>query len=231
MIFFARSPLRSHVGEVITYNIAMADKMRYRFLIDTYATERLKVLSVWSMFHDEDLPVRPHPTDHRGRSVREQMIHQCMSEDLWFRTMLGIHAAETNGNASPLPAAEARLAFLARYAEDSLYRLHALESKDDAWWEQTVKFFDTERSRAWVMVRRIAHTAHHRGQQMALLRMLGRDLHSNYGPTADTGGLMQNGAKVIYAYPDAEALLEGEASGGRKAPLPAPGAHAVTERP
>jgi uncharacterized damage-inducible protein DinB len=27
-------------------------------------------------------------------------------------------------------------------------------------------------SRAWVMVRRIAHTAHHRGQQMAMLRML-----------------------------------------------------------
>ena len=25
---------------------------------------------------------------------------------------------------------------------------------------------------------------------MAMLRMLGRDLHSNYGPTADTGGLM-----------------------------------------
>ena len=40
-----------------------------------------------------------------------------------------------------------------------------------------------------------------RGQQMALLRMLGRDVHSNYGPTADTGGLMQNQARTIYAYP------------------------------
>ena len=28
--------------------------MRYQFLIETYATERLKVLSVWSMFHDGD---------------------------------------------------------------------------------------------------------------------------------------------------------------------------------
>ena len=45
---------------------------------------------------------------------------------------------------------------------------------------------------------------------MAMLRMLNRDLHSNYGPTADTGGLMQSNAPVIYAYPDMEALLEGE---------------------
>ena len=26
------------------------DSMRYQFLIETYATERLKVLSIWSMF-------------------------------------------------------------------------------------------------------------------------------------------------------------------------------------
>ena len=58
---------------------------------------------------------------------------------------------------------------------------------------------------------------------MALLRMLNRDLHSSYGPTSDTGGLMQNDAPVIYAYPDSEALLEGERMGGRKAVLPGPG--------
>ena len=33
--------------------------MRYPFLIDSYETERLKVLSVWSMFQDEDLLKRP----------------------------------------------------------------------------------------------------------------------------------------------------------------------------
>ena len=61
--------------------------------------------------------------------------------------------------------------------------------------------------------------------------MLGRDLHSNYGPTADTGGLMQNKAPVIYAYADLDALLEGEAAGGRKAALPGPGDSPATERP
>ncbi len=66
---------------------------------------------------------------------------------------------------------------------------------------------------------------------MAMLRMLKRDLHSNYGPTSDTGGLMQNNAPVIYAYPDLEALLEGEDAGGRKTQLPGPGDEPPTERP
>src|SRR5215470_724601 len=56
--------------------------MIYDFLAETYATERIKVLSVWSEFHDSDLPFRPNASDARGRSGREQMIHQCVSEDL-----------------------------------------------------------------------------------------------------------------------------------------------------
>ena len=161
--------------------------MRYAFLVETYATERVKVVSVWSEFRDEDLPFRPRQGDPRGRSVHEQMVHQCVSEDLWFRNMLGIDVG-----APPLPERETRIEFMKRYAEDSGKRLAALQTKDESWWEGETKFFDVARSRAWVMVRRMTHTSHHRGQLMAMLRMLGRDLHSNYGPTADTGGLMQN---------------------------------------
>jgi len=200
--------------------------MRYDFLVETYETERIKVVSVWSEFRDEDLPVRPRADDGRGRSVREQMVHQCVSENLWFRNMLGIDVG-----APPLPATETRLEFIKRYAEDSGKRLEALRGKPDDWWEGATKFFDVQRSRAWVMVRRIAHTAHHRGQQMAMLRMLGRDLHSNYGPTADTGGLMQNHAPTIYAYASLPALLSGEAAGGAKAKLLGAGGKTVTERP
>jgi hypothetical protein len=121
--------------------------------------------------------------------------------------------------------------FMKRYAEDSGKRLATLRGKDDSWWESETKFFDVPRSRAWVVVRRIAHTAHHRGQQMAILRMLGRDLHSNYGPTADTGGLMQAHAPTIYGYPSLPALLDAEATGGAKSPLPGAAGKAVTERP
>ena len=184
------------------------------------------MLSVWSEFKDEDLAIRPCRSDTRGRSFHEQMVHQCVSENAWFMNMLGIDV-----DAPPLPSPETRLNFINRYAEDSTKRLAALQSKEDSWWEAETRFFDVSRSRAWVMTRRIAHTSHHRGQLMAMLRMLERDLHSNYGPTADTGGLMQNHAPTIYAYSGLDALLAGEAAGGRKTALPGTGGKAATERP
>jgi uncharacterized damage-inducible protein DinB len=200
--------------------------MRYDFLVETYETERVKVVSTWSEFRDHELPRRPQDDDPRGRSVHEQMVHQCVSEDLWFRNMLGIDVS-----APPLPATETRLQFMKRYAEDSAKRLVVLRANEEPWWESETNFFDVKRSRAWVLTRRIAHTAHHRGQQIAMLRMLGHTLHSNYGPTADTGGLMQNHAPTIYAYPNLEALFDGESAGGRKSRLAGASGKAVTERP
>ncbi len=200
--------------------------MTYQFIVDTFETERIKVLSVWSMFKDGELPVRPHSEDARGRSVQEQMVHQCVSEDFWFKEILGVDVG-----APPLPETETRIEFIHRYAQDSSRRLDELGHKDDAWWEEEVQFFGVKRTRAWIMVRRIAHTAHHRGQQTAMLRMLKHDLHSTYGPTADTGGLMQHQAPTLYPYSDEKTLLGGEAAGGRKSPLPGPGARSPTERP
>src|SRR5262249_35426567 len=91
-------------------------------------------------------------------------------------------------------------------------------------------FFDVRRSRAWVFTRRIAHSAHHRGQLTVYLRLLGRALYSTYGPTADTGGLAANGAKVVYRYRSIEELLAGERAGGSKTALPGTGAKPVSER-
>jgi uncharacterized damage-inducible protein DinB len=196
--------------------------MRYQFLVETYETELLKVASVWSMFHDDDLSFRPHPTDPRGRSVREHMVHQCVSEDNWFKNMFGIDVG-----APPLPKSETRMEFIRRYAEDACRRLDALRLKDDAWWEAEASFFKVQRPRTWIMVRRVAHTSHHRGQQIALLRMLNREIYSNYGPTADTGGLAQSQAQVIYAYADLKALLSGES----KALLPPRPTASISERP
>ncbi len=200
--------------------------MRYDFLIETYATERLKVVSVWSEFRDDELVVRPSASDPRGRSVLEQMVHQCVSEDLWFRTMLSIEVGPT-----PLPVPETRTEFIRKYADYSGKRLALLQEKDEAWFEGETNFFDVKRSRAWVVTRRLNHTSHHRGQQMAMLRMLRHDLHSNYGPTADTGGLMQNHAPTIYSYPNLDALLKAESAGGAKSALPGFTDQPVTERP
>lgn len=200
--------------------------MRYRYLAEIYESEIIKVLSVWSMFDDSDLRRRPRSDDARGRNLLEHMVHQSVSEDLWFKNMLAIRVTD-----DPLPAQETRLAFMQAYASNSRLRLAALAEKNEPWWEEETAFFEVRRTRLWIMTRRLTHTAHHRGQQAALLRMLKHDLHSTYGPTADTGGLMANHAPTIYAYPSESVLLEEEAKARRKAPLPGPGTQAPTERP
>ena len=196
----------------------------YAFLVDTYATERIKTLSVWSHFTEADLRFRPEP---RARTPLEQMVHQCVSEDVWMQRMLGIET-----RLPPLPQREDRLGFLEHYAEASGRRLERLEAQSPEWFAGETRFFDVPRSRAWVLTRRIAHSAHHRGKLTTCLRLLGRALYSTYGPTADTGGLFQQGAPVIYRYGSVEELLTAERGGGAKPPtLPGPGSSPPTERP
>ena len=163
---------------------------RYEFLVETYRTERLKIVDVWAQIPDERMRFRPEP---RARSPLEHMVHQCLSENNWMRDMLGIPIS-----GQPLPAEETRQAFIAHYERCSDERLQALTQKSDSWFEETTRFFDVDRTRAWVLTRRIAHSAHHRGQVTVYLRLWGSPLYSTYGPTADTGGLAVNGAQVIY---------------------------------
>lgn len=196
---------------------------RYDFLVESYRTERLKTLSVWSQIPDARMTFRPEP---RARTPLEHMVHQCVSEDTWMRTMLGVTVS-----LPALPQQETRPAFLQHYAAASGERLAQIESQPDAWFEADTAFFDVKRSKAWVLTRRLTHSAHHRGQLTVYLRLWGQALYSTYGPTADTGGLFQNKAPVIYRYASVDDLLEREASGGENPPLPGPGANSPTERP
>jgi hypothetical protein len=201
--------------------------MKYEFLIESYASSELKVLSVWDGVQGRGPHrLRPNEADPRGRRVREQMVHQCVSEDLWFRNMLGIDV-----HAPPLPEHETRLEFMKRYAEDSSHRLARTPADGRA---LVGGSNDVLRGGAIQSVgddSPVDAHSHHRGQQTAMLRMLGRDLHSTYGPTADTGGLMQNHAPTIYAYANVDALLTGEERGGAKSALPRADGKTVTERP
>ena len=89
----------------------------FDFFADTYDTERLKTLSVWSQIPDGQMQFRPEP---RARSPLEHMVHQCMSEDGWMKNMLGIDVG-----LPALPAEETRLAFISHYAAVSAARLEA----------------------------------------------------------------------------------------------------------
>jgi uncharacterized damage-inducible protein DinB len=194
----------------------------FSFFADTYDTERLKTLTVWSQIPEERMRFRPEP---RARSPLEHMVHQCLSEDAWMRTMLGIDVQQP-----ALPADETRAAFTRHYAAVAAKRLAALCEKADDWFLEQTTFFDVTRSRAWVLTRRLTHSAHHRGQLTAYIRMWGQPLFSTYGPTADTGGLAKDGATVVYRYDSIEDLLARDGGDGKRG-LPGVGAASPTERP
>src|SRR5262245_12843849 len=151
---------------------------------------------------------RPEP---RARTPLEHMVHQCLSENAWMKTMLGLTTTLPE-----LPAEETRLAFMQHYAAVSAERLSQLEAKTEEGLEEPATFFREPRTRAWILVRRFTHSAHHRGQLTAYIRGWGEALYSTYGPSADTGGLPKNGAGVIYRYASVEDLLIAEAAGGER---------------
>ena len=157
------------------------------FLLDTYETEILKISGIWRAFPESKMDYRPHP---KSRSVIEQMEHQVQSEGRWMKTMLGVDSGEPN------PSSRTRQGFIDKYEMDAGTRLVIMRGKPEDWWLETTNFFDVVRSRAWVLTRRITHSAHHRGMLVLYLRLLDIPLPSVYGPTADTDGT------VIYAFND-----------------------------
>ena len=157
----------------------------YDFLLETYETEILKTIGIWAAFPESTLGFRPHP---KSRTLQEQMEHQCQSEDRWMRTMMNIATGD------PMPLARTRRTFMDKYLSDAKRRLGILHTKPDTWWREPVAFFDVTRSRTWVMVRRLNHSTHHRGQLIVYLRVLDLKVPSVYGPTADTGDT------VIYSF-------------------------------
>jgi uncharacterized damage-inducible protein DinB len=151
----------------------------YDFLLDTYDTETLKTTGIWACFPEERLDWRPHP---KSRSVLEQFEHQLQSEGKWMATMLGLDTGEID------PREPTKQAFIDKYRRDATRRLEMLRQKPDEWWREKTGFFDVQRSRAWIILRRITHNAHHRAHLEMYLRLLDIPVPSIYGPTADTGG-------------------------------------------
>lgn len=196
----------------------------YAFLVDTYRTETLKTLSVWAHLSAEHWQRRPAFGDPRGRTPLEQCMHQCLSEDTWFRTMLGIDVWEP-----ALPAGQTAADFIQHYARCAAVRADALASRGDDWWSTTTAFFEVPRSRGWILVRRLNHSAHHRGQLTAMLRAWGVALYSTYGPTADTGGLAPAGGQTRYAFADEQTLLAHVAQGSPLPGMPETSARKLTE--
>ena len=151
----------------------------FQHLLDTYVSESNKVASTWTQFHDDDLSYKPHA---KSSSVGDVLRHQLLSERRFFGEFLGTPEPAPD---KVLPAPLTVDSATNRFIEQVIARLDFFAARQQAWWMETVPFFDVRRQRIWVFWRRVLHTAHHRTQLTVFLRLLDRDVPSTYGPTAD----------------------------------------------
>jgi uncharacterized damage-inducible protein DinB len=152
----------------------------FQHLLETYASETSKVISVWREFRPDDMGFRPA---ERSSTVLEIMKHQLLSERRFFAEFIGL-PGEPEG-AAVLPQELTPAGFCKRSEELCKPRLAKMAGQDATWWMEVVPFFDVRRQRIWVFWRRVLHTAHHRTQLSGYLRLLDKKVPSSYGPTAD----------------------------------------------
>ncbi|MBM3725026.1 MAG: damage-inducible protein DinB [Acidobacteria bacterium] len=160
--------------------IPQATEPCWRHVVETYASEINKVASVWEAFAPEDLEYRPDP---KSMTVLEIMRHQLLGERRFFGEFLGgreLAPEEVIPPGAPDAGTMAR-----RLTDLALPRLEFIATRSTAWWLEEAAFFDVRRERIWILWRRMFHTAHHRTQLTVYLRLLGKDVVSTYGPTAD----------------------------------------------
>jgi uncharacterized damage-inducible protein DinB len=159
--------------------IPRAGAPEFQHMLDIYAGETNKMVSVWRAFDEADLDFRPHP---RSSSVRQILEHQLLSERRFFAEFLGSVEPPPNG---VLPSERSPLAFASRMEELAAPRLAYMAGKDAGWWLAEAPFFDVQRQRIWIFWRRVLHSAHHRTQLTVYLRLLDKPVVATYGPTAD----------------------------------------------
>jgi uncharacterized damage-inducible protein DinB len=148
-------------------------------ILDTYASETNKVISVWRCFASQDMAFRPHP---RSRSVLDILKHQLLSERRFFNEFMAVPEPPPS---QVLPAGETPQEYWMRMRELAYPRMGFLAAQAEGWWLEEVPFFDVVRQRIWIFWRRLLHTCHHRTQLTVYLRLLNKGVPSTYGPTAD----------------------------------------------
>ena len=151
----------------------------FQHLLDTYASETNKVISVWKQFSDEDFSFRPHS---RSSTVLDILKHQLLSERRFFGEFLGAPEPPASDVLPETFTVQGCTKCMLSLAKP---RLAYLAVQSEKWWLSRVPFFDVERDRIWIFWRRILHTAHHRTQLTVYLRLLEKTVPATYGPSAD----------------------------------------------
>lgn len=160
-------------------DVPRAAEPLFQHVLDTYASESDKTISVWRSFAPEDLTFRPHP---KSSTVEDILKHQLLSERRFFGEFVGtpeLPATEV------LPKVLELAAYVQRMEELARPRLAFFAAQPTEWWMEAVPFFEVRRQRIWVFWRRVLHSCHHRTQLTVYLRLLNKPVLSVYGPTAD----------------------------------------------
>jgi len=152
----------------------------FQHVLDTYASETSKVVSIWRQFGPSDVDFKPAEL---SSTVQDIMKHQLLSERRFFAEFIGLESEPEA--AAVLPPQLTPEACWKRQEELCRARLERMAGHNERWWMEQRPFFDVERQRIWIFWRRVLHTVHHRTQLTMYLRALERKVPPSYGPTAD----------------------------------------------
>ena len=154
----------------------------FQHVLQTYASETNKTVSIWKAVPDQLLDFKPH---EKTNAIRTIMTHQLLSERRFFAQFIGTEEPPVE---ELLPDGDKATvaAFVEKYVLPAKRRLPQLARGTIAWWLESRPFFDgSQRQRIWIFWRRVLHTCHHRTQVQTWLRLAGQHVPAIYGPSGD----------------------------------------------
>jgi uncharacterized damage-inducible protein DinB len=155
----------------------------FQHVVQTYASEVNKTVSVWQAVPDTLLDFKPHD---KTNTVRTILVHQLLSERRFFAEFAGLSEPPVEELLPPgeKPAVQD---YIDKYVWLAKRRLPQFARGTTAWWLEQRDFFGgLKRERIWVFWRRVLHTCHHRTQVQTWLRMAGHEpVPAIYGPSGD----------------------------------------------
>jgi uncharacterized damage-inducible protein DinB len=155
----------------------------FQHILDTYASEANKTVSVWRAIPDGLLDCRPH---EKANNIRTILVHQLLSERRFFAEFAGLDEPAVE---ELLPPGEAPVvgAYIEKYVWLVKRRLPQFARGNTTWWlEERMFFGGLTRQRVWIFWRRVLHTCHHRTQVQTWLRLVGHEpVPAIYGPSGD----------------------------------------------
>src|SRR5262245_40707997 len=155
----------------------------FQHVLQTYASEANKTVSVWRAVPDELLDFKPH---EKTNPIRTILAHQLLSERRFFAQFVGTEEPPVE---ELLPSGEKPVApaYIEKYLGLVKHRLPQLAQGLAAWRRESLPFFcGLQRERIWVFWRRVLHTCHHRTQVQTWLRLAGHEpVPAIYGPSGD----------------------------------------------